>query len=520
MKVGEDELTENPAAGKTRRFWIAGSILGLAAFSLSLFSTAPYGVGVSPDSVAYISAARNFVAGNGLTCYDGRPFVSWPPLYPIILSVFEFLRIDLLIASRFVAAAAWGTVVVLLALWLRRNLRHPVLIWIGALSVLFSEPLLLVNVYAWSDGLFVIWVILFLWHLERLLDCDSRLNFVGIVVFAALACLTRFVGITLIITGGILLLSQNNVLVMRRVVRASLFTALSSLPVGLWIARSVLVSGSPTGPRFPTESNLLIALGHTIGTLSEWFLPSVLGIALLAYVARRFGGGEHPARETRYVVRVALTFAAIYVMFLVTSESLIGHDKIGHRFLAPIYPVLLILLLGKLDRHWGNRSGSEGHRPRKLIIAGMVLWLAWPITETMIKVENHRASGLGTFTSRTWHESGLIRSLSEFPVDGTLLSNAPDAIYLWTGIDASFTPHADLTRTLDPEKYSLGTFRKTISADAPVYIAWFHSIGRPYLFSVEELETFCELNPVREFTDGIIFSARRAATSGRKSEPD
>jgi len=65
-------------------------ILGLIGFSI-IFLACRYGIGLNVDSVAYISAARNLLAGSGITLYDGSALVVQPLLYPVTLALIALL---------------------------------------------------------------------------------------------------------------------------------------------------------------------------------------------------------------------------------------------------------------------------------------------------------------------------------------------------------------------------------------------------------------------------------------------
>ena len=76
---------------------IAGTaVLGVA---LVLAREATYGVWLpGRDSLQYIAAARNLLAGRGLTGYEGAAFTTWPPGYPLLLAaaslgVFEPVKV-------------------------------------------------------------------------------------------------------------------------------------------------------------------------------------------------------------------------------------------------------------------------------------------------------------------------------------------------------------------------------------------------------------------------------------------
>ncbi len=126
------------------------------AIILVLVATSSYGTGLSPDSVGYISIARQIAEGNGYVDRYGEDVAVWPPLYPFVLGVIQLLfSVDPLEATRFINALAFGLNVAL-ALWIvAQNLPlkfvFAAFLWLG-----FSLPLLQVSVMAWSEPLFIL----------------------------------------------------------------------------------------------------------------------------------------------------------------------------------------------------------------------------------------------------------------------------------------------------------------------------------------------------------------------------
>ncbi|NIP42487.1 MAG: hypothetical protein GWO30_06835 [Gammaproteobacteria bacterium] len=69
-----------------KKYVILLAMLAILGAALIIYPTYHYGIGLSPDSVGYISTARSLISGKGFFQYDGQPFFLQPPLYPIILA--------------------------------------------------------------------------------------------------------------------------------------------------------------------------------------------------------------------------------------------------------------------------------------------------------------------------------------------------------------------------------------------------------------------------------------------------
>lgn len=81
-------MRRSSTAGRRRRTGNGraelGSALAAAGAGLVLYSNHRFGVGLTHDSIHYIAAARNLVAGRGLVGFDGTSYVDFPPLFPLL----------------------------------------------------------------------------------------------------------------------------------------------------------------------------------------------------------------------------------------------------------------------------------------------------------------------------------------------------------------------------------------------------------------------------------------------------
>ena len=171
---------------------------------LVLLATARYGAGLSPDSVGYITVARSLVVATGIP----PSFISQPPLFPAILAAAGYvLQADPLFIAHLVNAFVFGLIICLSTLLFFKHLYgSAVLAFMGTIYVVFSEPLLEVSVMAWTEPLFVCFVVGFLISLHSYLEKRSRISFALSLLLSALACLTRYIGVTLVFTGVVAML--------------------------------------------------------------------------------------------------------------------------------------------------------------------------------------------------------------------------------------------------------------------------------------------------------------------------
>ena len=75
------------------------------------------GAGIGGDATIYLTSAKNFASGQGLGIFsaDGtfRLIPYFPPFFPIVLSLFSFVGLDLEIVARFLNLILFGATIFL-----------------------------------------------------------------------------------------------------------------------------------------------------------------------------------------------------------------------------------------------------------------------------------------------------------------------------------------------------------------------------------------------------------------------
>lgn len=371
------------------------AVLGLAGVGIVLFSTSLYGVGLSPDSVQYISTARSLLAGDGYFAFDGNPIVSWPPLYPTLLAGLGLADIDPLDGARYFNAAVFGLTVFATGHLLRRHLESWALVILGTTSILISVVLLRVSIQAWSESLFVLLAILFVICLSRFLTEQRFVFLLLIAVLAGLACVQRYMGITLVLTGivSIALLMRTKSL-QDRFWYLTFFGLVSLIPVLFWIGRNYWLTSSLTGSRPLYQLSFLGNIGNAFATLASWLLPTnyvtmtparvFLVIMALAVLAALVALGLR-SRLSRPVLLPAVRlapagiFVTVYTLSLLAAATLVGWDPMDDRLLAPIYVfVLLFVLLGVEQAMNGTPQAAQRkwNSQRLWLVLGLLLVFA------------------------------------------------------------------------------------------------------------------------------------------------
>ena len=171
------------------------------------------------------------------------------------------------------------------------------------MAVLVALPLAHSASTLLSEPLFILFTILALMPLESFLNRRSGRRVLALAAgFAALAALTRYVGVVLIFSGVLMLLMRRDIPLRIRLRDALAFGAISSLPLAVAMTRNYLVSGTFTGDRAGASGQPLFdALGQIVAVFQQWADP----IALLPLAVQ-----DWPAP----VVIVLLLLAALLII--------------------------------------------------------------------------------------------------------------------------------------------------------------------------------------------------------------
>lgn len=302
----------------------------------------------------------------------------WPPFFPAVLAFVRLFGIEPSITGRYFNIACVGLTVLVSGHWLHRFTRFR-LVAIGAtVTIVLSYPLARVSSYVLTEPLLILLTVLALIQIESFLsDKTSKLKLWLSIIFSALAPLTRWMGVTVIITGALLILMHQGTPTRLKCKHAAFYSAASSLPVALWMTRSWLASGTLTGPRggdgqfFGSGQSLGDSLSQ-IGEYSSWWVfvrqdPGWLGVCLGAAVvlivlettkalvsARNpiafFKKTDSSSDAKRRPALAFATFTIVYIVTLVTVAPYTTDAPLYTRYIAITYVPLAIAVAIWLDR--------------------------------------------------------------------------------------------------------------------------------------------------------------------------
>ncbi|OCX50360.1 hypothetical protein BEL04_21470 [Mucilaginibacter sp. PPCGB 2223] len=500
------------AASAIRKFitdHLDALIAGIAGFVLIHIFTKYSGVGISPDSIMYMSTARNLNEGLGYVYFGGKPIVAFPVFYPTFLAIAEFItRTDPVRLGPVLDGLLFGTLIFLSGVIMER-FRFPskVYKWVILLAIVLSPSLLEIYTYLWSETLFMVWVLVFFLAYHHYTKTHSVKSLIVLATVTALALITRYAGITLVGTGGLLLLCDSELKLKDKIRHILIF---GSISVSLLIAnlvRNNLVTHTGTGPRYKSLTSLSENM-HYFGTvMCDWFTfgQKAYGLAftitlllIVAFVTVfLYNAFRNRAMYNSYE-NIALAFFIVYALFMILSATISRYERLNNRLLSHLFIPFL----------WGCtwwvpqfiRRTRAGYRVALTVLAvGIGLLFAYgEYQRDWQRNDDECDYGIPGYTDDDWNKSELINlmktHLELFKPGYTVYNNACEAFYFFTGLASEYIPHKN-----DPK-----AIRKFLG-QSHFYVVVFDKLPDPALLTIKDIQQRKAMTLIFHSADGSIY---------------
>ena len=434
----EKSLVPCLAGRRPDRFTLLLAAAAALGAGLVLLRLASYGPSMLPDAASYITIARSLLAGDGLVGTGGARWLYWPPLYPAMLAGGGLFGFDPYAVAGPLNAIVFGLTVLVAGWWLRRHLQSRFLWLWGCLSIALALPLAEIASHALSESAFILFVTLSLTQIDAHLDGGGRASLIRAAAFSALACLTRYMGIFVILAVVPMLCFAARVAPREKMKRIAVYTLIAAAPLGLWMLRNFLLSGSTTGERGFGSYSLDFFVGEVLRLAVEnWSLVGLTAPVLLALVMvtghafyrHRTGKRDAPvALDVAWgPLRVFGGFALVFLTLLVAA-MMAGRFEYGlsGRYLVPVYVPLLFVALLLMD---GALRYARKWRRGRLLAAVLMLALslqaAWLVVLHDREIRFWNAGTRQGYAESRWKNSESVQYIRDAALTGTILGNNP-----------------------------------------------------------------------------------------------
>jgi hypothetical protein len=433
--------------------WLLATLVGaVLAVSAVLYLTRG-GAGAGGDSVHYLMGADNLLAGQGYarTTGDGGTdlITGFPPFYSTVLAILGFSGLPLADVARWLNSLLLGANLVLMSTLVYRATRVSWLSVLSAGSIVLSAQILELHSWIMTEGLYIFLSLITLLALTEHLVSGRLRTLLVAAVAAALAGLTRYVGLSLVLTGSLAIILLGTAAWRARIAQAILFGSVGMAPMLGWLIRNWSAAGTAVNRDVAFHPIRPELVDQYLSAVTDWILarkilpwrPRVLlaaGIGTLGPVAllvrdlraKRKGG------HLNYLLMIYLL--SYFLVLAVNSYFLDAATTASapERYLAPAFVAAILLLVLSYWRLLAD-LGKPAVARVPLGIIGLLL-LGLHLSQT-VSFFTGPGVDLGYVSARTGNPE-LVQALSEIHRERKLISNNPELVYVLSGRPAYMLP--------------------------------------------------------------------------------
>lgn len=464
------------------------------------------GIGISPDSVSYYSAATNIRHHFSFTDFNGLPLINFPVGYPVFLAVCSFVTGNTVLSiAPVVNAFLFSGVILFTSIILSGYKKSAAFYKVLFLSILACSPALL-EVYAmlWSETLFIFLSLLFCICARYYFVTHSYQRLILLALIVALAFVTRYAGISLMLTGSALLLFDGALPIRKKIAQIFVFGTVGVSLAAINLFHNHASTASLTGVRekaLRSVSDNIIQVGDVI---AEW-LPFLKNYPkagavffLVVFVAsacillfRILQQQYYHSYET-----IVTGLFVSYILFIITVASISRFEDLSNRLLSPAYIPLLLVATSWIPYALKKVTIIK----RKLLFAlALLLWCGiqyHQYKQNAAAWEGIKDAGMPGYAENSWQTSPTIHytRLHKKELSPVLYSDANDAVYFLTGLHAAPLPHKEI----DQEKGDL-LLKPRFS------VIWLNDGFNDDLIDIAFIKQHKKLVGITELEDGVIY---------------
>lgn len=422
-------------------FWIGPLVLTILVYIL----TTRHGIGLSPDSIAYLGAATNLKNGIGLSLPYGlppnQPLTQFPPLLPIILYIISKTGIPIIFSAKLLNLLLVTSFVFLSDLILsvmdNRN------------SFIKSSVLSLVSVFVvvqfifnmlWSEPLMIV---LGLAGFLIFFYSQKYNNFYYLIlsgILFGLAVSARYAGVTYLATALIVVLLNSSNNWEKKVFSWIALSIPTSIFLYFWMTREIGNAVSTTGRVVNFHPFGISHLHQILTTVGLWFqLPNsaptllklfatIVFVGFFLYItwfvilAKRF--------KDNYFYKILIIFVYVYGGFVLLSLMFLDANiPLDTRILSPVLFTVLLLVI-TISKFQSQNKNYPGQITRTLAIV-IPIAVVGIFLHNISNIKDAYQNGIG-FNNVIWKRYESIQYLNNLPQDHLLISNAPEPVFYFT----------------------------------------------------------------------------------------
>lgn len=354
------------------------------------------GYGLSPDSVYYVSVAKNFTSFSTLFGFDSTFLDQYPPIYSLFLLPGVYIPLNVWI---FILNSIFSSFLVKIFLCICKLLKigHVKSVFI-ILAYTFSVFYIEIYSMVWSETIFNLIFLSVVFYLLRVVSSKEVLarDLIVLITLVWLALGIRYIGLVLIPVIFIVFLYK-----FRKLFLVTAYSLFACLPVAGYFTHYSAHGLGIFGTRYSSTVDFRSSLLMVPRAIGSAFLPTrfqalvlICGLIILALLGILFFASF---KDLNLVILTLIII--IYLAALVYSEFRTQVDPINARLLSPIAPLLFIFFALVLQKTFNESICFS-------VIPGMVVLMILLLTA-------NGAHLLFNLTRENSNSVGVIHTLNE-----------------------------------------------------------------------------------------------------------
>lgn len=485
-------------------------IAAIAGFAMILLLCRHSGIGLSPDSIVYLSTAQNIHDHALINDYTNQPLMDFPAGYPIFLSIFIFLTGHSVIWFGPMLDGLLFGLLIWLCGWMMDRFSRPSRWYKWPLLVfLFLSPCLL-EIYSmiWSETLFLVLSIIFMIGCHHYFQTHSIRMLLGIAVIAGLSCVIRYAGISIIMMGGLLMLCDSRLRWgARKIGHMAIFGAIAVLFPALNLYRNYRITDTLAGYREKAIRSLGTNIHDTGSIFCDWLpffdgryawatvIALIFMIGITAIFIRRL------IKKTNFFSydTIGISYFVTYAAFILFTASVSRFQQLDSRLLSPLFIPWL----------WGSTvwipavTSRLSRRTWKIIAAAAlslagVCFLYGEYNTFEFNWEGIKYAGIPGYTEDSWQQSPTMAYVRAHKAglekQGAIYSSSTDGLWFLANVPAELMPHLETQEDID-----------YMMRHDHFIVIWFDDSVNTDLIDVNYIKKYKQLTGELHFEDGAIY---------------
>lgn len=339
------------------------SALFVVAVSFFLvFTLTSKGVATTPDSLAYIAAAKHIAHGDGVVIPDfklttsayEKPMTAWPPLYPVLLSwvVADHNPEQSIRIFNAITLSVLGIFFMLLLI--KPNSLMGLL---GVLILLLQGSIITVYSYAWSETIFLPLLVATYFFLVNYCQTANR-YYLGLTILAiVMLSYARYIGI-IFLCPIMVMIFTSSLSTREKKLSAATIVAVSILMFIPLIIRNILIIGAAGGDTRESSSSHLFSNIVDVANLLAYHLLSIWSgylfiiifilIAILLWIAITHIQNKQLSNLLRLVIW-PMCWVVFYIVAIILLRTWKDFDVLDTRLISPAIVFFLLSMMSFIN---------------------------------------------------------------------------------------------------------------------------------------------------------------------------